>query len=382
MSLNIAVAGMVAGDPGQGGASWAVLQYVLGLRRLGHRVSLVEAVRRSSIRPAGVDLEHSENASYFRRLIDEFELRGSAALVESGTNQTVGMSYAELRASLGRTDLLIDIAGILRDQPDLFEAPPIRLYLDLDPAFTQLWHAQGVDMRLDGHTHFATVGLTLEAPGSPIPSTGHQWSVTLPPVVLEGWPVADHVLTNAFTTVANWRSYGTIHHRGVAYGQKAHSWRQFMELPRRTGAPFVPALSIDADEHVDLDALERHGWCYLPAERTVATPADYRAFVSGSRAEIGIAKSGYVVSRSGWFSERSACYLAAGRPVVAQDTGFSACLPVGEGLLSFSTIDEAVSAVEMVERDYARHSATARSLAEAYFDSDRVLSSLLQTVGA
>lgn len=382
MSLSVVVAGMIAGDPGQGGASWAVLQYVLGLRRLGHHVTFVEAVPASSIRPAGAALERSVNATYFMRQMRDFGLEESMALIAADSGETVGMSLADIHARMTSADLLIDIAGILRYKPELFELPAVRLYLDLDPAFTQLWHAQGVDMRLEGHTHFATVGLTVTSLESNIPATGHTWHVTYPPVVMEFWPVANGTTAKAFTTVANWRSYGTVHHEGVAYGQKAHSWRALMDLPQRARVPFAPALSIHPDERNDLEALTRGGWRYVAAEETVATPADYAAFVRGSRAEIGIAKSGYVVSRSGWFSERSACYLASGRPVLAQDTGFGAHLPVGDGLLSFSTLDEAVEGVEEIERDYPRHARAARALAEAYFDSDRVLSSLLARVGA
>ena len=232
-------------------------------------------------------------------------------------------------------DLLLNISGMLRDERVL-ERAPVRVYLDLDPAFNQLWHAQGVDVGLDGHTHHVTVGRR-------VPPTGHDWIHTLPPVVLERWPVADRIETDAFTTVANFRAYGSIEHDGVRYGQKAHSLRALLDLPTRTDERFALALDIHPDEP-DLAALREHGWTLLDPRRVAGTPDDYAAFVRGSKAEIGIAKEGYVVSRCGWFGDRSAAYLASGRPVVAQDTGFGERLPIGAGLFAFAGTDDVLAA--------------------------------------
>jgi hypothetical protein len=381
---SVAVAGMVAGDPRQGGATWAVLQYVLGLERLGHRVLLVESVAPSSLQPAGASLADTTSGRYFADVVAEFGLAGRAALVRAGSTETLGLPHAQLVAELRRCDLLIDIAGNLRDERELFEPVPRRLYLDLDPGFTQLWQAEGIDMRWDGHTHFATVGPLLAGrhpADSRVPTGGPDWIPTLPPVVLDAWAPAEGIETHAFTTVANWRSYGSVERAGVFYGQKVHSWRALMDLPRLTGAAFMPALSIHPDESADIARLAEGGWQVLDADETVATPAAYRAFVRGSRAEIAIAKSGYVLSRCGWFSERSACYLASGRPVLAQDTGIGEVLPVGEGLLTFSSLEEAVEGVREIERDYARHASAARALAEAHLDARLVLPRLLARAG-
>lgn len=386
--LNIAVAGMVAGDPGQGGATWAVLQYVLGLRRLGHNVTLVEAMADRSVVPTGSAFTRSTNARYFSDVVRQFGLTGDAGIVHVETRQTVGLSLHALADRLSRCDLVLNIAGNLREIPELFETTPLRLYLDLDPAFTQLWNADGIDMRWAGHTHYATVGLRLADSTTDLPLGGIDWFVTLPPVVLDIWraaPQGRHVHNpslGAYTTVANWRSYGSIERNGRIYGQKVHSWRALMELPLRTGLAFTPAISIHPDEVADLERLKLGGWQVLPAEKSVATPDAYMAFIRDSRAEIGIAKSGYVLSRCGWFSERSACYLAAGRPVLAQETGFAGVLPVGEGLLSFSTLDDAIEGVRAIEADYVRHAGIARELAGDYFDSARVLSKLLAHVSA
>jgi hypothetical protein len=381
--LTILFSGMMAGDPFQGGATWAVLQYLLGFRRLGHDVLFLEPIKPSSLRPNGTTLEASANAEYFNRVAREFGLVGHSALIVRGTTECLGLTYREVSEFCRRADVLINVAGMLTD-PVLLERVPVRAYLDLDPAFVQLWQAvQGIDMRFDGHTHFLTVGQSIGRPECPVPTCGRKWIATPPPVVLEQWPMAgpEPPADGAWTTVANWRGYGSIEHDGVHYGQKAHSLRKLIDLPARTAERLELALSIHPQEVIDLGALGRHGWRLLDPREVAGNAADYRRFIQGSSGEFGVAKSGYVVSRSGWFSDRSACYLASGRPVVAQDTGFARHLPAGEGLLAFDTTEAAVSGMGAVARDYARHSRAARHLAETYFDSDKVLGRLLGLIG-
>jgi hypothetical protein len=378
MKLTVLVSGMISAVPRQGGATWAVLQYLLGFRRLGHDVYFVESVAPSALRPDGANLADSQNARYFRSVMAEFGFGQSAALFVEGSRASVGLSYDGLRHIAGRTDVLVNISGLLVDET-LLERIPIRLYLDLDPTFTQLWHfAEGIDLRLAGHTHFATVGLGIGQSECTVPTGGLHWLRTLPPVVLEHWPVADKITLDALTTVANWRGYGAIDHNGTHYGQKAHSLRKLIDLPTRAKDRFVLALAIHPHETADLERLTTHRWELVDPESVVGTPDMYHAFVSGSWAEIGVAKSGYVLSRCGWFSDRSACYLASGRPVVAQDTGFSCWLPTGEGLLRFDTTDEAQAAIESLNAAYAHHARAARRLAEDWLDSDKVLATLLE----
>jgi hypothetical protein len=370
-ALRIVVSGMVAGDPDQGGATWAVLQYVLGLRRLGHDVLLVEPV--DELTPRRV--------AAFEALQDEFGLRDSSALLAAGGRRTVGLPYPAVSRRCRDADLLLNVSGMLGD-PELVAPIPVRVYLDLDPAFNQLWEAAaGIDMRFGGHTHFASVGLALGSRGCSVPTGGRDWIRTLPPVVLEHWRPAGVPTRHAFTTVGNWRAYGSIEHEGRHYGQKAHSLRGLVGLPLASPHRFEVALAIHRDEGSDLDALKANGWRLLDAGRLTGTPTAYRDFVRGSQAEIGIAKAGYVESRCGWFSDRSACYLAAGRPVLAQDTGFGDALPTGEGLLVFTDERDAAAAADAVLDDYERHSRAARELAEEHLDSNRVLERLLERVG-
>ena len=371
--LSVVVSGMVAADPYQGGASWAVLQYVLGLERLGCDVTLVEQWDAPG---EAKSLTRTSSGFYFREVARSFGIEERSALLIAGTDQTVGLAYPRLLQRCRRADLLINISGILTDQ-QLVENIPVRAYLDLDPAFNQLWHESGIDMRFNGHNRFVTVGQALGTPECPVPTAGRRWIATLPPVVLDRWPRAGGPGDGSFTSIGNWRGYGSVEHEGVHYGQRVHSMREFMALPRRTDARFRLALAIHPDEKKDLAALDGNGWELVDPLDAAGTPERYVRFIQASSAELGVAKSGYVVSRSGWFSDRSACYLASGRPVLAQETGFSRFLPTGEGLLAFDTVDDAVAGVEAIQGDYARHARAARGLAEELLESDRVLRRLI-----
>jgi hypothetical protein len=353
--LKVLVAGMVAGDAGHGGATWAILQYVLGLRRLGHDAYLVEQIPHPN----------PEIARYFQTVIDRFGVAGEILVAPR--------SFKDF-------DIVFNVSGML--DPASIAAISIRVYLDLDPGFNQFWHEDGIDRRFDGHSHFVTVGQAIGHPGCDVPTLGHEWIGTLPPVVLDEWAYTNGVDINALTTVANFRAYGSIQREGVHYGQKVHSLRELKGLPRRSHERFVLAMQIHPEERRDLEVLEANGWELADPAVVAATPEAYRRFVQGSLAEIGITKSGYVVSRCGWFSDRSACYLASGRPVVAQETGFSRFIPVGEGLFAFGDEEGALTAIEQVRHDYARHSRGAREVAEGFLDSDRVLTKLLGSIGA
>jgi hypothetical protein len=370
---------MIASVPNQGGVVWVPLQFLLGLKRLGHHVFFVEECGADDIRPAGAPLERSENASYFRSVMSQFGFERDSCLLLTGTTQSIGPDRAEVRTIAGSADLLVNISGVLKDEM-LLEEVSTRVLVDLDPAFSQLWHEEGVDMGLSRHTHHVTVGQAIGSPECPIPTGGFDWIPTLQPVVLEQWPRATRIVEEAFTTVANWRGYGSITRDDVHYGQKAHSLRGFISLPKDTGERFLLALAIDPGEEKDIAALADNGWEVIDPLTVASSPADFQHFVQGSRAEFGIAKSGYVASRCGWFSDRSAYYLASGRPVIAQETGFSQFLPAGAGLFAFETAEDAVGAIAELRRDYSRHAEAARGVAEEYFDSDKVLARLLERV--
>ena len=377
--LNILVASSIASVPEQGGWTWAVLQYLLGLKRLGHEVFYLEVIEPAKVEEHG---EFSPASMYFRAVMANFGLRRASAMLLAGRREAVGVTYADLEDRARRSDLLINISGILRDA-DLMRRLRRRLYLDLDPGFTQLWQsAQNIDMRFAGHTHHATIGLAIGSPQCAVPSCGIDWITTPQPIVLEHWPVApaDAIAYDGLTTLANWRGYGSIEHGGVFYGQKAHSLRPMIDLPTRTRERFMLAMAIHENETKDLEALRANKWELLDPGLVAPTPQKFQEFVQQSKAEFGLAKSGYVHANVGWLSDRSLCYLASGRPVIAQETGFGPFIASDEGLLSFATADEALAAIDAMNADYPRHARAARAVAEHHFDSDKVLTALLEKV--
>lgn len=372
----VLVSGMVSGVPGQAGASWSVIQWVLGLRQLGYRAVLVEELAAGS---GDVPLAATCNARYFLELVRWFGLEGDACLTRPASGEVVGMTPAALTATARKADCLLNLSGTLKD-PRLLEAPAVRVYVDVDPGFTQLWELEGHDLGLEHHNRFVTLGLALGDTECPVATGGRRWIRTLPPVALSWWPPAEGAPELPFTTVVNWRGYGSVTCGGTFYGQKVHSFRNLYALPAVTGEDFCVASAISCEEAADLAGLARGGWQLVDPAAAAGTPQAYRAFVQRSAAELNVAKSGYVRTRCGWFSDRSACYLASGRPVVAQDTGLGEAVPSGEGLLLFSDLDSAAEAVAEVNRDYARQRKAARAFAENLLDARRVTGAVLEQV--
>ena len=202
-------------------------------------------------------------------------------------------------------------------------------------------------------------------------------------MVLEEWATADPPSRQAFTTVMNWTSYNAVEFRGATYGQKDEEFRRFIDLPAAV-APVVLELAINAGrtKRTPNDLLAHRGWRIVSPSEVCADLDGYRSYIQASRAEWSVAKHAYVAGRSGWFSCRSACYLAAGRPVAVQDTSFSPAIPAGEGVIAFSTLDEAAAAIREIESNYVRHARAARDIAETYFDAGGVLSRLIDAAMA
>jgi hypothetical protein len=276
--------------------------------------------------------------------------------------------------------LLLNVMGYLEDE-EILAAAPVRAFLDIDPGFGQMWTELGLARPFDGHHRHVTVGTRIGADDCAIPTCGIDWVRTLPPVELSEWSVTPGG-GDRFTSVASWRGpFGPIEYEGRTYGLRVHELRRFADLPGRTRASFELALDIDAADEADRQRLEEAGWVLADPRAAAGDPLRYREYVEGSSAELMIAKNLYVDTRSGWFSDRSACYLASGRPVLAQDTGIGDLLPSGEGLLTFSTLDEAAAGAEEIADDYERHSRAARELAEEHLAASRVLPRLLAALG-
>lgn len=389
MAKRILMTGAIGGA-GQGytGHTWAILQYVLGFRRLGFETYYVEQLSaRACIDDDGkpTSFSASANARYFRTVMERFGLGNHAALLERDGTGHVGLSRAEVEQLAPDIDLLINRSGQLHLR-SVLRAVRRRMYLDVDPGYTQIWQEQyGADLNLPGHDIYVTVGLNLGKPDCPLPTCGIQWESTFPPVVLDEWTTA-HPPGSAYSTIANWRSGsgpqddGSVEWRGVWYGQKADAFMPLIALPRLVPVPLELCLFIHPDEP-DRIALERHGWRLVFPRHHIMTPDAYRDYIFNARGEFSVAKHGYAAGRTGWFSDRSACYLAAGRPVITQDTGFGPYVPTSTGLLTFTDIEGAAEAIDRVEHDYARHAAAATTFAHEYLDSDHVLTRLLQLAG-
>jgi hypothetical protein len=383
----VIVGGALANKPLNGGEAWVRLTWTLGLRRLGFDVCFVELIGADQcVDEAGrpTDFETSVNRSFFEQVTHRFGLDGSACLVCESGSATAGIGYDELLGRAEGAELLVNISGHVSD-PEVLRRPKRRLYVDLDPGFTQFWHEDATSgFRLTGHEHYVTVGTNIGESCCPIPTGGLVWRGVLPPVLLDEWPAQrppDSM--GRFTTVATWRSpYGPVERNGRTYGLKHHEFRKFIELPSRTaGAEFEVVLGIHPGDAEDLGRLRASGWRLREPGATVPDPPAFRRYVQDSGAECSVAQGIYVETNSGWFSDRTASYLATGRPALVQDTGFTRNLPVGEGLLAFRNLDEAAAGVERIRSDYEHHCHAARAVAAEHLDSDRVLGDLLDGLG-
>jgi hypothetical protein len=359
----VVVSGAVANKHRYGGSLWVRMSWAEGLKRLGFDVVFVE------------ELHEGGSVSVFDAAMRDLDI--PAALIDG--ERVIGMSSDELHERLDEASLLVNLSGHLR-RPDLLRRVRRRVFVDLDPGYTQIWHAQGHDVGIaDHHLHF-TVGANVGTEHCTLPTEGVQWRPVRQPVVLDRWPQADGDFTS-FSTVASWRgAFGPVSWDGRSYGLKAHEFRRFSDVPADSGLPFEIALDLHPADGRDRDRLERGGW-HLRDPGTVATPSGFAHFVRSSGAEFSVAQGVYVETRSGWFSDRTVRYLASGRPAVVQDTGFSRTLPVGAGLLAFSTPAEADACVREVVDNYEHHCREARRIAEDLFASDRVLAPMLESAG-
>jgi hypothetical protein len=365
----VVVAGALANKPSNGGGAWTRLSWLLALRALGCEAWFFEQADRGD----------PEALAFFDLATAQLGLESHAILLERSGRRIAG-STADPYTVAREADLLVNHSGHLRIA-SLRKAFARALYLDLDPGYTQAWHAQGLDVGLAGHDFYFTVGANLGRAECSIPTGGLDWHATRQPVPLDWWRVARGGAHECFTTVASWRGpYGSVEVDGRTLGGKAHEFRRFVELPRRAEQRFELALDIDPSDAADAARLRDNGWRLVDPRAVAADPLLYRDYVARSGAEISISQSVYVATESGWFGDRSARYLAAGKPVLAQDTGLLRTLPTGQGLVTFTTLDEAVAGASAIASEYETHASAARTLAEEYFDGTVVVRRVLEAV--
>jgi hypothetical protein len=365
----IVVAGALAAKPGNGGEAWVRLSWVLGLRQLGFDAWLLEEADAETA---------AAGRSFFERTVAAAGLQSRALLLTAG--EPDGRRQAAELAD--EATALVNISGNLRD-PELLEKFGRRAYVDLDPGFTQIWQAQGLlGDQLAKHDRHFTVGLNLGATDCELPADGFEWVPLPPPVLLAEWPPEEHRQFDRFTTVATWRNaLGRPEHDGRAYTLKHHQLRRFAEVPQRSGLPFEIALDVHPDEAAEAERLRELGWSVVDPAAVTADRESFRDYVRGSGAEFSVTQGIYAETRSGWISDRTAHYLAAGRPAVVQETGLPPTYRPEAGLLGFSDPQEAADAATQVVAEYDRHAAAARAFAAATFDSDKVLGRMLEELG-
>jgi len=385
--LRIIVTGMAAQYP-VGGVAWDYLQYVIGLARLGHDVVYHEDTWCWPYHPLKRTM--TDDAGYSAAYLRDFFARYAPELGERWHylhlhETSCGMTRSAFDEFARTADLLINVSGACLI-PDALSPNCRKLFIDTDPGYNQIilserpaW-SENVERWCAGvhaHDRFFTYGEKIGAPDCGVPEGGLTWRKTRMPVVLDLWPLSPERSAAAapWSTVMTWNVFkGPLAYRGVEYFGKPPEFAKIINLPRRLNVRFRVAVG---GTEAPFDELAAHGWRTEDGPRLTLTPEDYQNYLAASRGEVSIAKQVYVALRTGWFSTRSACYLAAARPVVVQDTGFAKLLPTGRGLHAFTTADEAAAAIEAVERDYPAETKAAREIAHAYFAADSVLSRLI-----
>jgi hypothetical protein len=363
------------GQSGLGGQAWASLQYLIGLRELGHDVVYLEdsgeeAMSYNWEKEEWVD-DIQYPSGYVHRCLEPFGL--GKQWHYKGGNQDAGMSSEEFAESCAKADLMIIRAIPLWVWRKEYTLPRRRIFIDVDPGFTQVNIAAGDEGLAEGIRRcerFFTYGQNVGDADSTIPTEGWSWIKTLPPIAISQWPVTAGAATH-FTSILRWdHGFQNAEYKGAKYGQKDLEFPKFFSLPKRTKQAFRVAINGPL-------LPPEYGWESVSGEIATQTPFSYREFIQHSRAEFGVAKHGYVKMRSGWFSDRSVCYLASGKPVLVQETGVAGKVPLGAGMITFTELDDAVAAVEKINADYDGHCRAARQLAESFFATDKVLPALL-----
>ena len=378
--MKIIVGAVISLSPYSPGIAWDWLQCTLGFQKLGHDVYYIEEVEPDwciDAQGQKSDLEHSVNREMFYKTMDRFGLMDRACQIYNCGEATFGLSLNSLTDVAKEADVLINMSGHIKADFILTNVKR-RVYVDQDPVYTQVWHAEyGVDLGFGKHDVFFTMGLNIGTPYSSIPDCGVKWHHILPPVVLEYWPVNIDASCRLFTTIASWSGYSDLCYQGEWYRSKYEEFQRFAELPRKVPQELEIILKSYRGEDPGIRLLKDNGWLLSDATQ-INDLSSYQNYIARSRAEIGIAQNAYVKGHSGWFSDRASHYLASGKPVLAQSTGFERYLPTGRGLLSFSTLEEAIAGIEAINCEYEGHCLAAREFAEEYLDYRKVLPTMLK----
>jgi hypothetical protein len=376
--LRIIVLGYLVRGP-LGGIAWHHLQYVAGLARLGHDVYFLEdsgdyASCYDPIRNV-MDTDPTYGLAFAADAFERLGIGGRWAYYESHDHNWLGPAAALAPEVCRSADVLLNVSCV-NPLRSWMAHVPVRVLIDTDPVFTQIRHLTRPAARATAadHSAFFSFGENIGQPDCTVPADGFAWQPTRQPIVMDAWTASTGTAAAPLSTVMLWESYPSAEHNGIRFGMKADSFGPYMDLPSRCSDTFELAVGCANGAR---ERLTNHGWTILDPREPTRDPWTFQDFVRRSKAEFSVAKHGYVVSQSGWFSERSAAYLASGRPVVIQDTGFTRWLQAKGGVLPFVTADEALEQLDVLNRSYVAQCREARAVAREYFDSAVVLTSLL-----
>jgi len=383
--MRIIVTGLV-GQYAFGGVAWDYLQYVEGFRQLGHDVYYLEDTEMWPYDPIQntVSADASYNVNYLRGVMEKLGLADRWIYRSAPDASYHGQTEAAAKEICATADLYLNVSGCGWLRPE-YLAIPCKIFLDSDPMFTQVALVSGkqdVIDRIRAHDKHFTFAENIGAADCRIPAAGFDWIPTRQPVVIDWWELSVEAPRNVFTTVMNWVSYKSCEYNGETWGQKDIEFLKFVDLPGRTPQKFEIAMGMGPGMKRPTEMLQQKGWQIIEPAEHLPDPWTYREYLRRSKGEWSVAKEGYVKSRSGWFSCRSACYLALGRPCVLQDTGWSHVYPTGRGLFAYQSLNEALAGIEAINADYAAHSRAARQLTEEMFDARKVLTDLIAKAGA
>ncbi len=385
----IVVMGFAAGCP-ISGVVWQHIHYIVGLQRLGHDVYYIEDSARLPYNPLTWDT--SEDYAYASQVLGMlakqfgFEGRWSFCARYLPGEPCAGMQKSEIVQLYHEADAILNVCGSQEFNEDLEQSDKI-LYVESDPGVEQIKVDKGIKETKDylgKHRALFTFGENIGNPDFPVPLHGQRWFTTRQPVVTDFWKTNGTAPQTAavFSTIANWNTSGIkdISWRGDSYlWSKSIEFLKFSDAPRWAGEPME--LATDIKNKAMRDLFVRSGWRFGDPHGISIDWAAYREYIQSSKGEFTVAKDQYVRLNTGWFSDRSACYLAAGRPVITQQTGFTKFYGGKEGLFAFETMDDIVAAVREVNGDYARHSKAAFEIAKEYFEAEKVLADLLDKAG-
>ncbi|MEM7416504.1 MAG: glycosyltransferase family 1 protein [Gemmatimonadota bacterium] len=369
--MKIVLAGIIARYP-FGGVTWCSLMYLLGLRALGHEVLYIEDTGECIYDPERdeISTDPSYGTRYIHAALEPFGLGDRWSFVNyDGTYH--GLSREDVRAFCADADLYINLSGGSWFWRDEYVAIPKRVFIDSDPVFTQLAIAKGEPWYVDffrGFDHLFTFGTNIGTEACDVPTSGMTWLPTRQPVVTELWETPEPPSRDRFTTVMTWKTESFTD----VDGNKDREFLELIDLPSQTSA------RIEVAVNGPMELLASHGWSPVAAMGVSRSLWDYRDYIRSSKAEFGVAKHAYVSRRSGWFSDRTESYMAAGRPALVQDTGWSDHLPSGEGLIGFASRDEALDGLQRIDDDYSTHARRASEIAREHFDASRILPPLLE----